>query len=252
MRNLIKRVTLVLMITVIAMAVDAAPPRLMVLPDKTWCKQNNFIDEVQRQGKTRYVEQFEAAFTNSTDLKNVITTINKLFSDRGFPLENAEASLSSLDEEEDEEEFMESESSGSEVTRTPYDMLMNKCKPDITLRVGWEVESVGFNRAITYRIEAIDSYSNKSVASASGTGPVLARTVPLAVMLEQSVLDKMDGLTNQLMRYFDDIQTNGREISLRVRTWKSAGFSLTSEFGGQELNQIIYNWATHASASVCQ
>lgn len=221
--------------------VQAAPPTLMVLPDKTWCKQQGYVDAINKQGKTRYVEKFEEAFLGSTDLKNVKTTINKLFSKFGFPLVDAEASLSGIDEEEDEEEFMESEEGGAGIQKTPYDILMNKCKPDITLRVGWEVNSMGFRDCITYRLEAIDSYSNKSVAVASGTGN--PESAPLAVLLEKAVIDKMPEFTQQLMSYFNDVQTNGREISLRVRVWDNAGFSLTKDLSnGKELGEEIYQW----------
>lgn len=242
MGKTLKQFVAVVIVSMIVFGTRAAAPTIMVLPDKTWCTQNHYVDRVEKQGKTRIIEKYEEAFIGSTDLKNVKTTLNKLFADQGFPLQDAEASLSATDEEEDEEEFMESEEGGDGVAMTPYDMLMNKCKPDITLKVGWEVNSVGFDQCITYRIEAIDSYSNKSVAVSNGTGPVMKRNVPLAVMLEQSVLDKMPVLTEQLMRYFDDIQTNGREISLRVRLWDSAPFSLTTDFGGKELSEIIYNW----------
>lgn len=242
MKIFLKHLFIVGAIFMASIAARAAAPTIMVLPDKTWCTQNNFVNRVEKQGKTRVIEQYEEAFISSTDLKNVKTTINKLFADYGFPLQDAEAALGATDEEEDEEAFMESEEGGDAVSMTPYDMLMNKCKPDITLKVGWEVNSAGFDQCVTYRIEAIDSYSNKSVAVANGTGPMMKRNVPLAVMLEQSVLDKMPGLTEQLMRYFEDVQANGREISIRVRMWESAPFSLSSEFGGQELGEIIYNW----------
>lgn len=221
MKGHLRRLICALVVALVSISANAAPPRLMVLPDKTWCKAHNFVKAEERQGKTRYIEQYEEAFMDNSDLKNVITTINKLFSERGFPLENAEAALSNHDEEEDEEEFMESENSGASVSRTPYDELMNKVKPDITLQVGWEVENMGFKRCITYRIEAIDAYSNKSVAVANGTGPVLSNVVPLAAMLEQSVNDKVPLLADQLQRYFDDIQSKGREISVRVRDRKS-------------------------------
>ena len=242
MKIFLKHLLLVWVIILVSLGARAAAPTIMVLPDKTWCTQNNFVNRIEKQGKMRVIEQYEEAFISSTDLKNVKTTLNKLFAERGFPLQDAEAALGATDEEEDEEEFMESEDGGEGVSMTPYDILMNKCKPDITLKVGWEVNQAGFDQCITYRIEAIDSYSNKSVAVANGTGPTMKRNVPLAVMLEQSVLDKMPELTDQLMRYFEDVQANGREIAIRVRMWEGTPFSLSSEFGGQELGQIIYNW----------
>lgn len=242
MKEVLKHFIAALIVSMAVFSVQAAAPTIMVLPDKTWCTQNHFVEKVEKQGKVRIQEKYEEAFVSSTDLKNVKTTINKLFSEYGFPLQDAEASFSSLDEEEDEEEFMESENGGEGIAMSPYDMLMNKCKPDIILKVGWEVNSVGFDQCITYRIEAIDSYSNKSVAVSNGTGPVIKRNVPLAVMLEQSVLEKMPVLTEQLTRYFDGIQQNGREISLRVRIWENAPISLSSEYGGTELGEIIYNW----------
>ena len=221
--------------------VQAAPPTLMVLPDKTWCKQQGYVDAINKQGKTRYVEKFEEAFLESTDLKNVKTTINKLFSKFGFPLEDAEARLSAIDEEEDVDEIDESEEGGASIKKTPYDIMMDNAKPDITLRVGWEVNPVGFKESITYRLEAIDSYSNKSVAVASGTGT--PEHAPLAVLLERAVLDKMPEFTQQLLAYFEDIQTNGREISLRVRVWDNAGYSLTKDLSnGKELGEEIFQW----------
>lgn len=242
MKIYLKHLLLASVIAMTAFGTYAAPPRLMVLPDRTWCSNNGFLQTIEKQGKKRYIEQYDEAFMRSADLKNVKTTINKLFADRGFPLEDAEQATSSFDEEEDEEEFMESTEGSGGVRMTPEDILMNKFKPDITLKVGWEVNPTGFDQCITYRIEALDSYSNKSVAVANGTGPMFKRSVPLAVMLEQSVLDKMPGLTDQLMRYFDDVQANGREIAIRVRFWDGTPFSLSTEFGGQELGQIIYRW----------
>lgn len=224
-------------------SVQAAPPKLMVLPDKTWCVQNNFVERVQKQGKTRYIEQFEEALLKSTDLYNVSMFIKESFIGLGFPLEDAGESLSGIDEEEDEEEFMESEEGGAEIQRTPYDMLMNKCKPDITLRVGWDVKSIGFKKSIAYRLEAIDSYSNKSVAAVSGTG--VPEDAPLIDLLRNAIADKMPKFAQQLRSYFDDIQTNGREISLRVRVWNNAGFSLTKELSnGKELGEEIYQWVS--------
>ena len=242
MKSLFIKLTAGIILSLAFLSIEAAEPRLMVLPDRNWCVKNHFCQIIEKQGKTRYIEQYEKALAENSELKNVIIQINGLFVNLGFPLESAEDNISGNDEEEDEEEFMESEESGAGITKTSYDILMNKFKPDITIKLGWEVNEMGFNQSITYRLEAVDSYSNKSVASVIGTGPVMKCNVPISVMLEQSVNDKMPAFTEQIRSYFNTLQSEGREISLRVKIWENAGFSLSTEFGGKELGDIIKEW----------
>ncbi|MDE5786828.1 MAG: hypothetical protein K2H98_09875, partial [Duncaniella sp.] len=39
----------------------AAPPKLMIVPDKTWCVEKGYVTETQRNGKTVVREDYDRA-----------------------------------------------------------------------------------------------------------------------------------------------------------------------------------------------
>ena len=90
-------------------------------------------------------------------------------------------------------------------------------------------------------MQGLDSYTDKQVATAAGTGaPSFSAEVP--VLLEEAVLSHMDNFTNSLQNHFDDMFANGREVIIRIKKWDSWDEDLESEFDGEELGVIIENW----------
>jgi len=77
MQQLLRKITIIMVLSLTMLNAQGAAPTIMVLPDKTWCTQNNFVNRIEKQGKTRIIEQYEDAFINSTDLKNVKTTFKQ-------------------------------------------------------------------------------------------------------------------------------------------------------------------------------
>lgn len=218
------------------------PPTVMFLPDKTWCNANNCVTRSERNGKTRVTENYDEAFLNS-DLKNVVTALNDLLTQYGLkPKAYTEASEID-DDEEAEEELFEGAESGSELDATPYEMALNKLKPDIIVKIGWDDNKVGFNRTVSYRLEAIDSYSGKSIAASTAETPSVKTTIPLGAVLKNAATENMSGFFGKLRDHFDDVQTNGREITLTLRIiGNGSGINFNSEYGGKELNEVIHDW----------
>lgn len=223
-------------------SVMAAPPKLMVVPDKTWCVEKGYIIETERNGKKIQREDYDRAFVDS-DFKNVQLAIAQIMAERNFPVVSGEAQAEADDEDEMFDEAFEGAETGSGVQTNAYDELLKRNKPDITLKVGWNVNNAGSIYSADYRIEAIDTYSNKSVAPIAGQTGEVRRTVPLSVALKQTAKGNMDDFCTKLQTYFDDIQTNGREIRCDIRIIDNgSGVTMNQEFGGQELSEIIYNW----------
>jgi hypothetical protein len=67
---------------------------------------------------------------------------------------------------------------------------------------------------------------------------------PLPVMLETAVLNHIDNFNAQLMSHFQDMQENGREISLNVKVWDNSPKKLNDEINadGDELKDDIKKW----------
>lgn len=218
-----------------------APPTVMVLPDKTMCNEQGWGTTSERNGKTRFTEDYDKAFMSS-DLKNVVVKLNDLLKTNGLPPKDFGASSEIDDDEELEEEFFEGAQTGAGMEQNSYDQLLNKLKPDIILKVGWNENKIGFNKRLSYRLEALDSYSGKSIAAVIGNTPDIKVITPNDQVLVNAAAENMNDFTYKLQSHFDDIQENGREVTLTVRILQSSPDNMNSEFNGKELNTIINEW----------
>ncbi len=237
-----------IMTSLISVAAVAAPPKLMLLPDKQWCNENGYVDKEERNGRTKVTERYDDAFLNGT-LKNVEAEFKSLMSSdgRSFPIISYTEAMSSSDDEDALDEMFEGAESGSGVGSSAFEDLMaaKGNAPDIFIKIGWNVEKAGMRKSIIYRVDAVDAYSSKSVATITGTTePVLASTSD-AICLMTGLRDKMDEFEGKLLNHFDDVQTNGREISLRLRMIDNgSGQKFTDEYDGKELATIITDWVS--------
>lgn len=105
------------------------------------------------------------------------------------------------------------------------------------------MNKVGFNYTMSYRLEAIDSYSGKSIAQVTAETPTMKTTVPVAAALKNAATEHMGAFIGRLQEHFDDLQTNGREITVACRIGNNGnGINFNSEYDGKELSTIISDW----------
>lgn len=226
----------------LSMMGQAKKPTLMVIPADTWCTANGYMTEMEEQGKTTRVADYETAIQKDMDLFNVITKIGELMSDQGFPLKDLSQTVKSIKQSAAEDEMTTSRTGGSTLAETPLDRLLNRAKADILIELAWKVNTVGPKHSITYTLRGLDAYTNKQIAAAQGTGaPSFSAELP--VLLEEAVVEKMDGFVSQLQAHFDDLMENGREVDIDVRIFDNgSGLSFEEEYNGEELTDIIDNW----------
>lgn len=221
---------------------QAKKPTLMVVPSDIWCNKNGYMMEFDNQGRKVKVPDYRKALQENVELMMVISKINELMTERGFPLKNLESSLKTLESESAEEAMMTSKS-GSEIGETPVDQLKKVAKADIWIQMTWVVNQLGPKRTITFNLQGLDAYTDKQIAGASGTGQP-SFTAELPILLEESVLTYLDNFNVQLQAHFDDLFKNGREVILRIRTWSNSDIDLESEYKGKELGEIIEEWVS--------
>lgn len=228
---------------------QAKKPKLMVVPSDAWCKQHNFTKTFDNQGTEEVIPDYQKALSTDKDLNNVISKINILMADRGFPLQDMQQSLKSINNISAEDRLITSRTSGATIAESPLDRLRRTAKADILLEVDWTISEVGPKKTVTYNLKGLDAYSNKQVAGAQGTGaPSFSAEVP--VLLEEAVQDNMDNFTAQLQAHFDDMMANGREVVIDVRVFDNgSGLTLEEEFNGTELSEIIDDWMAENTVS---
>ncbi len=234
-------ITALALLPVVALP-QAKKPTIMVVPADTWCVANGFTTPFETQGGTTDVADYEKALNGSQDLYNVITKIGELMSERGFPLQDLQASIKSVKTSIAENEVTTSKSSGAGLAETPLEKLLSVAKADILMEVSWKVNVEGPKKSVTYTLRGIDAYTNKQVAAAQGTGkPSFSSELP--ILLEEAIIDKMDNFNSQLQAHFDDLFENGREVAITVRIFDNgSGLSFEDEYNGDELTDVIDDW----------
>ena len=130
---------------------------------------------------------------------------------------------------------------GGSVAESPVDKLKKTAKADIIMQLTWTVNTTGPKKSITFNLQGLDSYTDKQVATAVGTGaPSFSAELP--VLLEEAVLAHLDNFNASLQTHFDDMFENGREIIIRVKKFDSWDGDLEKDYGGKELGAVIEDW----------
>jgi hypothetical protein len=238
--KLITRILCLLAISNLALG-QAKKPTIMVVPSDVWCKKNGYMQVFDNQGTKQEVPDYKKALQSDIDLISVITKINGIMGERGFPLKNLESEIKRLEAESAEDALMQSKTSGSGISESPIDKLNKTAKADIIMQLTWNVIQTGPKKSITFVLQGLDSYTSKQIAEAQGTG-MPSFTAEIPVLLEEAVISHMDNFNVRLQAHFDDMFTNGREVTLRVKKYESFDGDLSTEFNGKELSDIIEDW----------
>lgn len=220
---------------------QAKKPTLMVVPSDAWCNQNGYMMEFDDQGTTVKIPDYKKAMQENTDILLVISSINDMMAERGFPLKNLESAMKTLASNAAEDNMRTSKESGSEVSESPIDALKKVAKADIIIQLTWTVNTTGPKKSITFILQGLDAYTDKQIAGANGTGaPSFSAEIP--VLLKEAVTAHIDNFASSLQAHFDDMFANGREVIIRIQKWDDWDGDLESEYDGDELGEIIENW----------
>jgi len=222
---------------------QAKKPTIMVVPSDVWCNQNGYMMEFDNQGTAVKIPNYKKAFQENADLLQVISAINGLMAERGFPLKNMESAIKTLESNSAEDAMMSSKESGMGASESPVDKLKAVAKADIIMQLSWTINTVGPKKSVTFNLQGLDSYTDKQVATATGTGDP-SFTAELAVLLEEAVLSHIDNFNASLMTHFEDMFANGREVIIRIKKWDDWEEDLETEYGDDdtELSEIIEDW----------
>jgi hypothetical protein len=242
---LIKKVRLITVLIILmstsAFSQAVNKPSIMIFPDDVWMNSNGFLKELDNQGVKTMVPDYTKALLNE-ELSQVITKIETMMKDRGYPLENLSSSLKSIQDSE-AIKSMETSEEGNSVQVSLKDKLLNAARPDIILYVSWKVNTLGPKKSVYFSLKAMDAGTNKPAGAASGTGNELIGAT-LGVMLETAVLSHIDSFNAQLMTYFDEMFAKGREITVEIQVFENSPKKINSEINedGDELSDDIQKW----------
>ena len=219
---------------------QTAVPSIMVIPSDTWCYENGYMDVIENNGVKMYQADYRGALVGSPDLKIVIAFVNNMMTEFGYRTVDLEATLKAI-ETDNALNSVTFSSTGDGFAETPREQMSRVAKADLLLEVGWTMNEVGPKKSLTFSMRALDSYTQKEVASANGTtSPTIA--VELPVLLEEAVSSYAYDFRSQLRAFFDELLQYGREMTLEVRVWDNAGFNLESDMEEDMLGYMSEDW----------
>ena len=209
--------------TITSFAQKAKKPTIMVVPSDVWCNQNNFTQTFNNQGSEVLVPDYKKALQNDPTLLQVISQLNGMMAEKGFPLKNLESVLKSLEAESAEDAMRSSSKTGGELQTSPIDQLKMVAKADIWMQISYNVNGYGM-QSIQFNLQGLDAYTNKQVATAVGNGEPSTGSVP--ELMQEAVNAHLDNFCSSLMDHFDDMFANGREVIMRIKVWDDWGEDL--------------------------
>lgn len=215
----------------------AKKPTIMILPSDNWCHQRYFISKYDNQGTIVTVPNYYQAFTEDIELPQVLTKLGALLTDLGYSIKDAEQELKSINLKTSENTLIYSKN-GASLVETPLDILKQRIKSDIIIQIWWNFNDN--NRTTSFILEAFDAYTNKRIASSTGTTKPSNESIE--IVLAKAVKDNLKPFDRQLDLWYQDMLTNGREIVLNVRIWDNWHNDLESDFAGMELIEVIQKW----------
>jgi hypothetical protein len=223
---------------------QAKKPTIMVLPSDIYCLSRSYSMNFDNQGLSQTLPDYKKALQTDPDLRLVITKMGQIMADRGFPLKDLEQELKNL-EQEGAEMAMLTSKSGASVTESPIDRLKRTAKADIILDLDFTIKKSGPQSYISFNLKGLDAYTSKQISGAAGAGKPSTVSAP-ELLLEEAVLSYMDGFNTGLMRHFDDMFANGREVKILIKTWNNTVDDLETEYdvNGEsvELTTAIDTW----------
>lgn len=248
-------------ISMVCFSQTAKKPTIMLLPSDNWCEQRYYTLKLDNQGVQTSFSDYQRAFREDLELPEVVSKIGELLTDLGYSLKDAEREIQSISFKVAEDNNTTSTSSGSSLQETPLDILKRRLKSDIVILLWWKLNREQKGRSITFTIEAFDSYTNKRIATSTGTSKV--SDDPTSIVLQKCVKSNIKTFDNQMSNWYNNQKTEGREIALTIRCWDSWDKNLETEYKGEELVDCIQDWLrsntvnggfnlTDASESFCQ
>ena len=180
--------TMLLCLATLVAVAQEKKPTLMIVPSDNWCTMRYFTQTFDNQGMKVRVPDYQRAFQEDAELREVVAKVGQYMTEYGFSLKDCEQELKAIANRQAEDNVTMSKTSGASLVESPLDQLKRRAKADIIVQVDWKVNKSELGKVVTFTLEAFDTYSSKRVATSTGTGKpgndVLPKLLRFAAVLQ--------------------------------------------------------------------
>lgn len=203
-------------------AIDQALPVIMVLPSDRVLKEYHSLKETGNGVERNY----QTYLLSSSSNKALTSAVQNEFNQLGYPLNDLEQTLKQLANRSATDE-------ADQLAKDAKTLLLATAKPDIIAELDYKtaLDRKTFKKTLDYTLTFMDAYTNKVISTKTGSSNDCD--------FSKSLKEQMPSISNELQRYFSDILTRGREISVRITVESSSNINLQDE---SIEGQVYANW----------
>lgn len=228
--------------------ISQALPVIMLIPADNTLQDFGAL-QTQTVGGRSYLKRDYQKYVNADDrFRRIASTVQGSFNNDNYPLQDFEQTLKQLDSKS----AMDLADGLEQDART---LLLQTAAPDIILELnyfnqggqkdtdtGKDTGKGGITRApskrknksndknkektVSYTLSAIDAYTGKVIATITGNNLKGTSTTEL---IQNNLKDQLPALKKDIVKYFSDLQTRGREVTLRVTVASGSNQNLSDE-----------------------
>lgn len=209
-----------------------ALPTIMLLPADQTLQNFNAMSDVDVKGQSFVARDYKKYLSADDRFRRIASTVQSSFNDDNYPMQDLEQTLKQLD-------TRSATDLADDLQQDAKTLLLQTANPDIILELNYyqlgENKKAGLTRTrkkaggekiVSYTLSAIDAYTSKVVVSVSESNLNGTSTTEI---IQNSLQSQLPKLKDDIVKYFSDLQTRGREVTLRVTVAKGSNQKLSDE-----------------------
>ena len=208
---------------------EQAHPQIMIIPSDQVLQNFKCLKTETVQGRTYIIRDYKNYLLKDDRARRLISSIQSAFNDQDFPLNDFEQTLKQLDTQE-------ATDMADGLDKDAKTMLLTVAQPDIIIELNYDTSrdkmsltSHNYGKGeknISFTLNALDAYTNKVVATMTASN-IKGESTTEAIQAEIS--KNMPQFQSDIQKYFSDILTRGRDVTVRIAVAKGCNVDLSDE-----------------------
>lgn len=211
-------------------AIEQARPTIMVIPGDQVLQNFKCLTTQKANGRDYILRDYKNYMLKDDRAKRIISTIQNEFNTQNFPLNDFEQALKQLDTQD-------ALDMADDLEKDAKTMLLTVAQPDIILELTYDtsrdkISMTSHNyggrgeKNVSFTLNALDAYTNKVVATMTASNIKGESTTET---IQESIKEGMPKFQQDITKYFSDILTRGRDITVRIAVEKGCNINLSDE-----------------------
>lgn len=211
-------------------AIEQARPAIMVIPGDQVLQNFKCLTTQKANGRDYILRDYKNYMLKDDRAKRIISTIQNEFNAQNFPLNDFEQALKQLDTQD-------ALDMADDLEKDAKTMLLTVAQPDIILELTYDtsrdkISMTSHNysgrgeKNVSFTLNALDAYTNKVVATMTASNIKGESTTET---IQESIKEGMPKFQQDITKYFSDILTRGRDITVRIAVEKGCNINLSDE-----------------------